>query len=140
MPILLPTLPPLPNPCVGTSVEHTDRLSGLRSAYSPTTSAEQSAHTHRCPHGTSARNLPTSSALRQMQHSFSAVSASTKGHTTHCTSSACNASVLHDVKRDRTFSWCLGRFIECSDMLAGLVGRRFSWCSVRFSECLGRFS
>ena len=39
----------------------------------PTTRAEQSAHTHRCPHGTSASNLRTS---KQMQHSFSAASAS----------------------------------------------------------------
>ena len=43
----------------------------------PTTSAEQSAHTHRCPHGTSASNLPNCSVLRQMQHSFCAASAST---------------------------------------------------------------
>ena len=59
----------------------------------PTTSAEQSAHTHRCPHGNSASNLPTSSALRQMQHSFSAASASTKGPTARSASSACSASV-----------------------------------------------
>ena len=38
----------LPTPCVGTSVEHTERLSGLRSAYRakcPTTRADQSANT-----------------------------------------------------------------------------------------------
>jgi hypothetical protein len=55
------------------SVRHTGQVC-------PTTRAEQSAHTHRCPHGTSASNLPTSSALRHMQHSASA-SASNKGLT-----------------------------------------------------------
>ncbi len=59
----------------------------------PTTSVEQSAQTHRCPHGTSASNLPNSSALRQMQHSFSSASASTKGPTAHSASSVCSASV-----------------------------------------------
>jgi hypothetical protein len=56
------------------SVRHTGQVCA-------TTSAEQSAHTHRCPQGTSASNLPTTAALRQMQHSFSAASASTKGPT-----------------------------------------------------------
>jgi hypothetical protein len=40
--------PPLPTPCVGTSVQHTERLSGLRSAYRakcPTIRADQSANT-----------------------------------------------------------------------------------------------
>jgi hypothetical protein len=68
------------------SVRHTGQVC-------PTTSAEQSAQTHRCPQGTSASNLPTSAALRQMQHSFSAASASTKGPTARSAPSACSASV-----------------------------------------------
>jgi biotin carboxylase len=91
--------PPLPSPCVGTSVEHTDRLSGLDSAYWArmsdyvTTNAQQSAQTRRCLHVTIASNLPTSSALRQMQRSFSAASASTKSPTPRSASIACSACV-----------------------------------------------
>jgi hypothetical protein len=65
------------------SVRHTGQVC-------PTTSAEHSSHTHRCPHGTSTSNLPPSSALRQMQHSFLAASAATKGPTVHSVSSPCN--------------------------------------------------
>jgi hypothetical protein len=96
MTILLPTLPSPASPA-WEGQSNTNR--GLASVghsgqvVCPTTSAEQSEHTHRCPHDTSTSNLPKSSALRQMQHSFSAASASTKGPTARSASSACSASV-----------------------------------------------
>ncbi len=144
----------LPIPFVGTStntriaclasVRHTGQV---RPTTSAETGAEHSAHTHRCPHGTSASNLLTSSALRQMQHSFSAASASSKGPTARSASSACSASVPRLTSSSSGISSASsGRFLRCnsrhlSAMLCSLLMRScLCWSQhARLSRCARSF-
>ena len=77
-------LPPLPTPCVETSVENMDRLSCLRSPYQYDCLRRLRTINQFVSNGTSASNL-TNAVLRHIQQSFSSASACNKGTT--CTRS-----------------------------------------------------